>query len=95
MKQTKKITIFSDPGHGWCPVPLTELQELGIDHKITSYSYHKGDIVYLEEDYDFGIYINRLKELHPDMEFTIKEQHDDRCPIRNYKQYLLGCGAGA
>jgi len=89
----KLINIFSDPGHAWAAVLFEELQELKIEHKITSYSYIKNGIVYLEEDYDFGIYMNRLKEVYPDIELTIKESHNNNCPIRNYRQYLLGCGA--
>jgi hypothetical protein len=89
----KTIRIFTDPGHGWAAVPFDELKELNIDHLITSYSYIKGDMVFLEEDYDFGIYMNKLKELHPDMTFKIRETHDDNSPIRNYRQYLFGVGA--
>ncbi len=89
----KTIRVFADPGHAWAAVQLAELQELAIDHLVSSYSYFKNGIVYLEEDCDLGIYMNRLKELHPDMEFTFREDHDDNCPIRNYGRYMLGCGA--
>lgn len=89
---TKKvIRIYGDASHAWCAVPVEELKELNIAHLISGYSYHRNDIAYLEEDCDLGIYMNRLKELHPDMEFIFKEEHTNReSHIRNYKSYLLG-----
>ncbi len=49
-----KYIFEQDPGHGWIGVPLAELIELGIDTKISHYSYFDSDkgIVWLEEDSD-------------------------------------------
>ena len=42
--------FISDPGHGWLEVPRSLLSELGILEEITTYSYQKKELVYLEED---------------------------------------------
>jgi len=42
-----KYRLFSDPGHSWLEVDFNELVELGINKKITAWSYHKGNNVYL------------------------------------------------
>lgn len=49
-------TFENDPGHGWLGVPLAELLELEIAHKISGYSYWNvaSEIVWLEEDCDAG-----------------------------------------
>ena len=48
--------FISDPGHGWLEVPRAELDSLGIAHKISEYSYQKGELAYLEEDCDFAVF---------------------------------------
>ena len=40
-----KYIMESDPGHGWLGVPRAELAELGIESKISGYSYVEGGIV--------------------------------------------------
>jgi hypothetical protein len=47
-----KLQFFNDPGHGWLRVPRKILVQLGILDQISSYSYQRGDAVYLEEDCD-------------------------------------------
>jgi hypothetical protein len=85
-KNTLKIKIYSDPGHGWGAVKRKVLDDLGIASKITPYSYQRGDTVYLEEDCDLttlttaasarGIWIEHV------------EKHTDRrSPIRNYERF--------
>lgn len=83
----RKLTFFTDPGHGWLAVEKTELKKLGIADKVSSCSYMKGEIAYLEEDDDAGIFINALKQRDPDIEISIKESHDEVTPIRNYQSY--------
>lgn len=48
--------FISDPGHAWLEVPRAELDALGITHKISEYSYQKGELAYLEEDCDFAVF---------------------------------------
>lgn len=56
MKKTFKY--YRDPGHGWVAVKRKLLSDLGILHKITSFSYQKGKTVYLEEDLDASTFID-------------------------------------
>ena len=55
----KSYTIHVDPGHGWLAVDRSELAELGILDKITSFSYQSrsGRICYLEEDCDMATFL--------------------------------------
>lgn len=54
----RTYTFYEDPGHGWLEVPRTELEQLGIEDKITTFSYQNGDFVYLEKEGDLSTYIN-------------------------------------
>lgn len=51
------LTFISDPGHGWLRVPLAEIAALGIEEKISPYSFIKGNDAYLEEDCDYPCYL--------------------------------------
>ena len=77
--------FHEDPGHGWLAVPLDELMELGIASKISTYSYFKTGIVYLEEDLDAGIYIDAVKANGDTV--RIKEHYKNNTPIRDYAYY--------
>jgi hypothetical protein len=56
----KTLTWICDPGHGWLVVPLDELRALGIAARISSYSYLKDGIAYLEEDCDASVYLSAI-----------------------------------
>ena len=56
-----KFDFYTDPGHGWVKVKKTLLVKLGIDRKITAYSYQRGEHAYLEEDCDASLLIETLK----------------------------------
>jgi hypothetical protein len=49
-------------GHSWLEVPRILLIKLGIELKITPYSYQKGSMVYLEEDTDWGTFDKAMKD---------------------------------
>jgi len=78
-------TFYSDPGHGWIAVPRAELVALGIDGQITSYSYQKGDMVYLEEDCDYATFANAKEQAG--QPFNTREVYQENTPIRNYQSY--------
>ena len=42
------LTFYSDPGHGWLEVDRDVLVDLGIADEVSSYSYQRGDKVFLE-----------------------------------------------
>jgi hypothetical protein len=55
--KTRTLTFHTDPSHGWLEVKRADLVELGIEDKISRYSYEKGSKVYLEEDCDQMTYL--------------------------------------
>lgn len=84
----KKITLdfYSDSRHGWAKVPLTVIKNLGIADKISSYSYIRNSHAYLEEDCDFTVLRNALRDRA--VVVTIKEHHTDKSSkIRSYGSY--------
>ena len=81
-----KLRYIQDPGHGWLEVPVKMLAELGIQDKITSYSYRKGTMVYLEEDLDMHTFMTACyanKQL-----VELDEVYQERTAIRGYDQYF-------
>lgn len=82
-----KLRYITDPGHGWLEVPKTLLAELGIQDKITPYSYENGSMVYLEEDLDMQTFISAC---YADKQLVeIEDVYQERTPIRNYRHYAL------
>ena len=56
------FTYYTDPGHGWVEVSRSLLHELGIADKITSYSYQRGEDVFLEEDCDLLTFARAMEK---------------------------------
>jgi hypothetical protein len=83
-----KFNFYEDPGHGWAKVPVSVLKKLGIDQKISWYSYIKGENAYLEEDCDLGLLFDGFKEIG--IVPTFKTFHTDRSSkIRSYNHYKV------
>ena len=82
-----KRNFHTDPGHGWLEVKYSELKELRIEDKISSYSYIKDDAVYLEEDCDAAVYLDAMKAKGNEVEIIELVQLDDYHEIRQYKSY--------
>ena len=77
---------YQDPGHGWIAVKTGLLIELKIAHKISGFSYLKGNTAYLEEDSDAGTFFRAYEEKFgskPD----VQSVHQEKTPIRNYPSY--------
>ena len=85
----KFYKFYSDAGHGWVAVKRQELVELGILDKISKFSYQKGKMVYLEEDCDATLFINKLKELNIIYAFTDKICNRRDSPIRSYESFKI------
>jgi hypothetical protein len=83
-----KITYHNDGGHGWYSVKRSKLESMGVLNKISSFSYQKGDSVYLEEDYDAGFFFNKLTEQER-QSIKIIDSYKDRSPVRNYDRFSL------
>lgn len=67
--------FYTDPGHGWLDVPRALLHELGIAERVSSYSYQRGDSVFLEEDSDYSLF--RRAMMQAGREFTTADIHTD------------------
>ncbi len=77
----------NDPGHGWLKVSLGELQTLGIQDRISQFSYQRGVDVFLEEDRDMGIFLKAYEEQRGSLP-EIRETHTNRSSrIRSYALY--------
>ena len=64
------LTFIEDPGHGWLRVPLADVAALGIQDEITAYSFIDNDYAFLEEDCDYGTFMNACQAKNvpvPDM----------------------------
>lgn len=84
-----KIKVYADPGHAWAKVPFKLLYRLGIQDKITRYSYMKGACAYLEEDCDLTTLVNALQS--QGIAFSFDEYHGNKTSrIRNYLPYTIG-----
>jgi hypothetical protein len=87
MAGTFKVKFYSDPGHGWGAVKRRVLFDLGIADKISTYSYQKGNTVYLEEDCDLGVLIGALKAAGVSVQLEEKSTNS-RSPIRSYDYFI-------
>ena len=87
---TRIIKVYADPGHAWASVPVEELVDLGIAHKISSYSYRRfgSNLANLEEDCDLSLYIEALKVRGIPVKF--EEFHTNKYSrIRSYRPFGL------
>ena len=79
---------YTDPGHGWYRVSREMLFKMDILDKISSYSYQKGDWVYLEEDCDATIFFDRYKELFGEIQIRVTSNiADNMSSIRYYDTF--------
>ena len=83
----KRYTFFTDASHGWLSVPMKEVIQLGIQDKISSYSYMKGEMVYLEEDCDVNLFVNAyFAKFGKEPEFK-ESNSNSQSIIRRYTSY--------
>lgn len=89
MTTTTQITydFYSDPGHGWLHVKLDELVELGIADKITSYSYKRGNDVYLEEDCDMATFMDAMESKGVEIKLAFINERNGDSFIRSLRRY--------
>ena len=86
-KKVKKLMVFEDPGHGWCRVRRAEKLFQKVAKDITSFSYQRGDYVYLEEDYDLGLYYKACVEAGYEIQWIHNVARERMSKIRNYQSY--------
>jgi hypothetical protein len=60
-----KFYFYSDPSHGWLAVTRNDIKDVGLTiSDFTQYSYYRGDVLYLEEDCDAGVFLDAWKRKH-------------------------------
>ena len=80
---------YSDPGHSWLKVKYSELEELGIQCEISSFSYRNGDDVYLEEDCDAIKYLNAVNKNGGAIYFRLGHDALIESPVRKFNSYFF------
>jgi hypothetical protein len=85
---TRKLTLVfhEDSAHGWLAVPHRPLQQLGVAHRISPYSYADADTAYLEEDEDQHIFLDAAEAASWHVEFE-SSYVDGFSPIRGLPRY--------
>lgn len=81
-----KLNMYHDSGHGWVAIKRSVLIKLGIEHKVSYYSYQRGQTVYLEEDCDMSLLLGAARDAGITLAFTDKHTQK-RSPIRSYAQF--------
>jgi len=86
-QKEKSYKFYTDPGHGWLAVKVTELMELNVITKISQYSYLKGATAYLEEDCDAALFLEAYQEKYKSALRYHTKYIDKNSPIRSYERY--------
>lgn len=77
--------VISDAGHAWIKVSREELQRLGIEDRITPYSYQRGQWCYLEEDVDAATFMVAKFEANQPVKFRVRNSEYSR--VRRYNGF--------
>ena len=82
------LRSYSDPGHGWVAVKRSLLQSWGLLDKVSSCSYQSnaGKTVYLEEDGDLQLLMDKATSLGIKVEFKGKSTNTPSS-IRSYPRF--------
>jgi hypothetical protein len=83
----KTFPYIQDSGHGWVRVPRQEIERLGIEKDITTYSYQKGRNVFLEEDCDMQILVDARTAEGKETKFAPYQNKSRQSRIRKYESY--------
>jgi hypothetical protein len=79
------FTFHEDPGHGWLEVTFADLKALHLcTADFSECSYISGNRLFLEEDLDAGVFLNKAKEVWGKESIRlITELYDDDCFVRD------------
>jgi hypothetical protein len=83
----RKLTFYCDPGHGWLRVPINLIKDLGIQNKISQYSYMNFEYVYLEEDLDATTFFDAFKEKYGSAPKYKNAMSERPSKVRSYARY--------
>lgn len=81
------VTFYSDPGHSWAKCRREVLKNLGIANKVSAYSYQRGDYVYLEEDCDYPLLVDALRQRNTRIK-CVERISNNTSRIRGYERYV-------
>ena len=87
--KTQKLTFYCDSGHGWLEVPRADAVALGLADKISPWSYIGGQSIYLEEDCDLPIFLNKMEKHGKKITF-IEEHSNTDSWVRNLQRFEWG-----
>lgn len=87
----KTYTLWSDPGHAWLEVTLDELKMLGIVDRISYFSYidKVKNNVYLEEDCDLGVFVEKYEKVFG-VSPAVREEYREDIFIRELDMFERG-----
>lgn len=83
----QSFSFHQDPGHGWAKVPRELVSQLGISANISSYSYQRGEHVYLEEDCDLQVFSSAYAARFGVAPKFVSRHSNSRSRIRSYESY--------
>jgi len=87
--ETNEFTFAHDAGHGWLRVPHAMLMQLKIEWAISEYSYVEatplGDVYWLEEDCDAGLFIEAYRARFSCLPFIRHRDDGDYSPVRSMR----------
>ena len=82
----KSFQYYQDHGHGWIRIPVALIILVGLEDKISNFSYRKGKYAFLEEDCDGPLVMDALSDRG--IEFTLVPKHtDNQSQIRSYPRW--------
>jgi hypothetical protein len=88
------MRFYEDGSHGWLQVPRSLVVAMGIEGKISGYSYQRLNDVYLEEDCDLSVFLNTLgiepgSALNGEFLKLCPKSYTDVCDVRSYERYQV------
>ena len=86
MKNVIEVTVYDSPSHAWGKVTCQQLIELGIDLKISGYSYRNGGDVLLEEDCDLPLFVKAAHDAGIEVDFYEMSLYSDKA-IKDLESY--------
>ena len=86
-KFPKKLTFYSDAGHGYLKVPLKLIKTYGLINKISGYSYKSKEFGFLEEDCDAPLFLKAVEDAGNKDKYVIEEKYVETAACRNYANF--------
>lgn len=84
--KSRQFTYLEDPGHGYLIVTLEELEFFGLEEEISPFSFMSSSFIYLEEDLDAVLFVNKFKNRYGYFEYDTKHENSAHCrAMESYK----------